>query len=139
MDISPPVDGEVLKIDPSRPTTESMRRHPKLGQLLTAAPLDGTKSSGVTCVKLSPSAEYCLLGYGVRENIPSVDGRENRHPVTSLYNVNKGMQHVCTLTSADDDVNIARFHPESGHGFVYGTKQGRVRILSTRPWNHYHL
>ena len=140
LDSSPPPDGELMQLDPKILRTESMRKYPKLGQLLMAAPLDGAKASGVTCVKLSPSAEYCLLGYGVRENIPSVDGLdENRHPVTALYNVKKGMKHVSTLTSADDDVNIARFHPESGHGFVYGTKQGRVRVLAPRVWNHYHV
>ena len=140
LDTTPPPGGEPMPLDPKIVRTEGMRRHPKLGQLLMAAPLDGAKSSGVTCVKLSPSSEYVLLGYGVRENIPSVDdGGETRHPVTSLYNVKKGMKHVCTLTCGDDDVNIARFHPESGHGFVYGTKQGRVRVLSKRPWNYYHL
>lgn len=138
LDTSPPLDGELVPLDPKVIRTESMRRQPNVGKLLMAAPLDGAKSSGVTCVKLSPSAEYCLLGYGVRENIPSVhDGEETRHPVTSLYNVKKGMKHICTLTCADDDVNIARFHPESGHGFVYGTKQGRVRIMAKRPWNLY--
>ena len=140
LDTSMPPDGEPLPLNPNVVRTESMRRHPNLGKLLQAAPLDGVKSSGVTCVKLSPSAEYCLLGYGVRENIPSVhEYEELRHPVTSLYNIKKGMKHVCTLTCADDDVNIARFHPESGHGFVYGTKQGRVRVLAKRPWNYYHL
>ena len=140
MDTSSPFGIEATKQNPGIPAADGTKRNPKLGQLIVAAPLDGAKASGVTCVKLSPSAEYCLLGYGVRESIPSVDGREeSRHPVTALYNVKKGMKHVCTLTSVDDDVNIARFHPESGHGFVYGTKQGRVRVLSTRPWNEYHL
>lgn len=140
LDTSMPPDGEPLPLNPNIVRTESMRRHPNLGKLLQAAPLDGAKSSGVTCVKFSPSAEYCLLGYGVRENIPSVhEYEELRHPVTSMYNVKKGMKHVCTLTCADDDVNIARFHPESGHGFVYGTKQGRMRVLAKRPWNYYHL
>ena len=142
MDTSPPIDAGVQANNTcsNDQATESMQRHPNLGQLLMAAPLDGTKASGVTCVKLSPSAEYCLLGYGVRESILSVDGNEEiRHPVTALYNVKKGMQHVCTLMSPDDDVNIARFHPESGHGFVYGTKQGRVRVLATRPWNQYQI
>ena len=141
LDTSPPPDGQtMLPLNPQIVRTECMRKYPNLGKVINAAPLDGTKSSGVTCVKLSPSAEYCLLGYGVRENIPSVhEHEEERHPVTSLYNVKKGMKHVCTLTCADDDVNIARFHPESGHGFVYGTKQGRVRVLAKRPWNYYHL
>jgi len=138
MDTSPPVDGVVQINDVNIHATEGMRNHPKLGQLLMAAPLDGTKASGVTCVKLSPTGEYCLLGYGVRESVLSADGNEEiRHPVTALYNVKKGMKQVCTLLSPDDDVNIARFHPETGHGFVYGTKQGRVRVLATRPWNQY--
>lgn len=141
LNTSPPPDGlQMLPLDPKIIRDESMRKYPNLGKVLNASPLDGTKSSGVTCVKLSPSAEYCLLGYGVRENLPPVDGtEEERHPVTSLYNVKKGMKHVCTLTCADDDVNIARFHTESGHGFVYGTKQGRVRVMAPRVWNYYHL
>ena len=59
------------------------------------------------------------------------------HPVTALYRIRGGMAHVSTMLSSDDDVNIARFHPESGYGFVYGTKQGRVRVQSPRPWNFY--
>jgi hypothetical protein len=108
---------------------------PRLGQLLEAYPLDATKASAVTCVKFSPSADFCLIGYGVRE--PVVVGGGNFHPVTAVYRVRGGMDHVSTMLSGDDDVNIARFHPDSGHSFVYGTKQGRVRVLSPRPWNFY--
>ena len=109
-----------------------------MGQLLQASPLDSTKASGVTCVKFSPSTEYCLLGYGVRETIQGEQEIDSRyHPVATVYRIN-GMKHISTMLSGDDDVNIARFHPESGHGFVYGTKQGRVRNMSTRPWNYYH-
>jgi hypothetical protein len=108
---------------------------PRLGQLLEACPLDVTKASAVTCVKFSPSTDFCLIGYGVRE--PVVEGGRNFHPVTAVYRIRGGMDHVSTMLSGDDDVNIARFHPESGHSFVYGTKQGRVRVLSTRPWNFY--
>mmetsp|Transcript_17504 Transcript_17504/g.25919 ORF Transcript_17504/g.25919 Transcript_17504/m.25919 type:complete len:826 (+) Transcript_17504:119-2596(+) len=120
-------------------TTSVAKGHrPRLGQLLQASPLDGAKASAVTCVKFSPSADFCLLGYGVREPITLENGEESRyHPVTALYQIKGGMTHVSTLISSDDDVNIARFHPDSGYGFVYGTKQGRVRMLSTRPWNYY--
>jgi len=107
---------------------------PRLGQLLEAAPLDGSKAAAVTCVKFSPSADFCLLGYGVRE---PAEGDEH-HPVTALYRIRGGMTHLSTMLSGDDDVNIARFHPDSGYGFVYGTKQGRVRVLSPRPWNYYN-
>jgi len=119
--------------------TSSSSTQPHLGQILEASPLDGTKASGVTCVKFSPSAEFCLLGYGVRESSSSSNGEEEQlHPVTALYRIQGGLAHVSTMLSGDDDVNIARFHPESGYGFVYGTKQGRVRVLSPRPWNYYH-
>lgn len=123
---------------------------PSLGRLLEAAPLDGAKASGVTCVKFSPSAEHCLLGYGVRETVSARSNAAGEgeggdgavgpsyHPVAALYRIRGGMTHVSTMMSGDDDVNIARFHPEVGHGFVYGTKQGRVRVLSPRPWNYYY-
>jgi len=107
-----------------------------LGELIEATPL-GSKASSVTCVKFSPSAEFCLLGYGVRENAqPIVE--HNYHPVSAIYRVSGGMKHIVTMLSGEDDVNIATFHPESGHGFVYGTKQGRVRVLSPCPWNYYY-
>jgi hypothetical protein len=109
---------------------------PRLGQLLEACPLDGAKASAVTCVKFSPSTDFCLIGYGVRE--PVVEGGGHFHPVTAVYRVRGGMTHVSTMLSGDDDVNIARFHPDSGHGFVYGTKQGRVRVMSCRPWMYYN-
>lgn len=96
---------------------------PRLGQLLEACPLDGAKASAVTCVKFAPSSDFLLLGYGVRE--PISNGQDSRyHPVTALYRVIGGMTHISTMLSEDDDVNIARFHPDSGYGFVYGTKQG---------------
>eukprot|EP00586_Coscinodiscus_wailesii_P013466 CAMPEP_0172511490 /NCGR_PEP_ID=MMETSP1066-20121228/236873_1 /TAXON_ID=671091 /ORGANISM="Coscinodiscus wailesii, Strain CCMP2513" /LENGTH=674 /DNA_ID=CAMNT_0013290889 /DNA_START=168 /DNA_END=2189 /DNA_ORIENTATION=+ len=119
----------LVSLDTSRPD--------RLGELLEASPLDGAKASGVTCVKFSPSSEFLLLGYGVRESTPPNNNRDTQipcHPVTALYRIRGGMTHVATMMSQNDDVNIARFHPHSGHGFVYGTKQGKVRILSPKPW-----
>lgn len=104
-----------------------------LGKVIEATPLQ-SRAASVTCVKFSPSAEFCLLGYGVRETGQSLP----YHPVNSLYRVNGGMAQVASMLSRDDDVNIARFHPQSGVGFVYGTKQGRVRVLAPRPWNYYY-
>lgn len=119
-----------------RPSCAVARGHrPRLGQLLEAHPLDANKAQAVTCVKFSPSTDFCLIGYGVRE--PMIEGGNNFHPVTAVYRIRGGMLHVSTMLSGDDDVNIARFHPDSGHSFVYGTKQGRVRVLSPRPWNFY--
>jgi len=136
------------------PQSTSLLRHQlsrdlPIGNVIRACRLAGPKASGVTCVKFSPSADYCLLGYGVRENTPQ-GGDRSAHPVTAIYGSNREhtsengsspesqLLHVTTLRSTEDDVNIARFHPESGYGFVYGTKQGKVRVLSARPWNYYY-
>jgi hypothetical protein len=111
---------------------------PRLGQLMEAFPFETAKASAVTCVKFSPSTDFCLVGYGVREPLSPNSSPSDFHPVTALYQIRGGMRHISTLLSGDDDVNIARFHPDSGYGFVYGTKQGRVRVLSPRPWNYYY-
>ena len=135
-----PIDNEALRAassTPGPPVRISKHTRPRLGQLLEACPLDGAKASAVTCVKFSPSTNFCLIGYGVREPLVEHNG-QHYHPVAALYRVRGGMTHVSTMLSSDDDVNIARFHPESGYGFVYGTKQGRVRVLSPRPWNFYN-
>jgi hypothetical protein len=131
-------DRESATGSPTGPSSMPRSRHrrPRLGQLLEACPLDGAKASAVTCVKFSPSTDFCLIGYGVREPLLEYNGNQY-HPVTALYRIRGGMAHVSTMLSSDDDVNIARFHPESGYGFVYGTKQGRVRVQSPRPWNFY--
>jgi len=107
-----------------------------LGQVLEAAPLSESKAPGVTCVKFSPSTEYCLLGFGVRDKENTINSNDDHsvHPVISIYRCKGTMAHVSTAFSCDDDVNIALFHPESGHGMVYGTKQGRVKVLATMPW-----
>ena len=131
-------DRESATGSPTGPSPIPRSRHirPRLGQLLEACRLEGAKASAVTCVKFSPSTEFCLIGYGVREPLLEYNGN-HYHPVTALYRIRGGMAHVSTMLSSDDDVNIARFHPESGYGFVYGTKQGRVRVQSPRPWNFY--
>jgi hypothetical protein len=134
----PPQCGEPPQLR-GQMTSVAKGHRPRLGQLLEACPLDGAKASAVTCVKFAPSADFCLLGYGVREPLSSEGADSNFHPVTALYRVRGGMTHISTMLSGDDDVNIARFHPDSGYGFVYGTKQGRVRVLSPRPWNYYNL
>lgn len=110
---------------------------PRLGQLLEAHPLEQQKATAVTCVKFSPSTDYLLLGYGVRD--PSSEGQPQYHPVTAVYRARGDMQHISTMLSGEDDVNIARFHPDAGYGFAYGTKQGRVRIQSPRPWMFYNV
>ncbi|MCI02499.1 transducin/WD-like repeat-protein [Trifolium medium] len=46
----------------------------------------------------------------------------------SVYRVSD-MELVRVLPSAEDEVNVACFHPFPGGGLVYGTKEGKLRIL----------
>jgi activator-of-BECN1-regulated-autophagy protein 1 len=118
-----------INIDPLSPSK-------KFGQLLQASPLSETKAPGVTCVKFSPSTEFCLIGFGVRdkENITDAEDDNDAHPVLSIYRCKGKMTQVATAYSCDDDVNIALFHPSSGNFIAYGTKQGRLKVLGTVPW-----
>ena len=83
LDTSPVMGHDSANINPApRYNVTSVTRgyHPQLGQLLEAAPLVGSTVAAVMCVKFSPSADFCLLGYGVRE--PTEGGQH--HPVTAL-------------------------------------------------------
>ena len=48
--------------------------------------------------------------------------------VGQVYRVSD-MKLVRVVPSADDEVNVACFHPVVGEGLAYGTKEGRLRIL----------
>ena len=103
------------------------------GVLLQATALDDHSFSGaagetagsdiVTSVKLSPTASLVLLGHSRGGDGTFGDGVPR--VVSVMYRVGD-MVRVNTRKEVGDDVNIARFHPVSGAGVVYGTKQGRI-------------
>uniref|UniRef100_A0A7S3JR96 F-box domain-containing protein n=1 Tax=Aureoumbra lagunensis TaxID=44058 RepID=A0A7S3JR96_9STRA len=103
------------------------------GRILQAAPLDDRSFSGagyetagsdiVTSVKLSPTANFVLLGHSRGGDVSSGDGVPRI--VSIVYRVGD-MTKLDTRKQIGDDVNIARFHPTSGAGLIYGTKQGRI-------------
>ncbi|KAH9621619.1 hypothetical protein KSS87_004966 [Heliosperma pusillum] len=88
----------------------------------------------LTSIQFSPTSEHLLLAYGRRHNslLKSVviDGENTTHIYTILevYRVSD-MELVRVLPSAEDEVNVACFHPYAGGGLVYGTKEGKLRIL----------
>ncbi|CAM9132911.1 unnamed protein product [Heterosigma akashiwo] len=45
------------------------------------------------------------------------------------------MSFVDVQYEEEDDVNIAQFHPQSGRGYIYGTKQGRVKVVKCRNYD----
>ncbi|XP_022721832.1 uncharacterized protein LOC111279181 isoform X6 [Durio zibethinus] len=98
----------------------------------------------LTSIQFSPTSEHILLAYGRRHNslLKSVviDG-ETTVPIYTILEVYRvsDMELVRVLPSAEDEVNVACFHPSVGGGLVYGTKEGKLRILqydSSSSINH---
>ncbi|XP_068653731.1 uncharacterized protein [Aristolochia californica] len=88
----------------------------------------------LTSIQFSPTSEHILLAYGRRHSslLRSivVDG-ETTIPIYTILEVYRvsDMELVRVLPSAEDEVNVACFHPLVGGGLVYGTKEGKLRIL----------
>ncbi|KAK6914193.1 hypothetical protein RJ641_021514, partial [Dillenia turbinata] len=98
----------------------------------------------LTSIQFSPTSEHLLLAYGRRHSslLKSVviDG-ETTVPIYTILEVYRvsNMELVRVLPSAEDEVNVACFHPTVGGGLVYGTKEGKLRILqydSSHAINH---
>ncbi|KAE8670419.1 Protein FAR1-RELATED SEQUENCE 7 [Hibiscus syriacus] len=88
----------------------------------------------LTSIQFSPTSEYILLAYGRRHSsllkIVVIDGQTTVpiYTILEVYRVSD-MELVRVLPSAEDEVNVACFHPSVGCGLVYGTKEGKLRIL----------
>lgn len=88
----------------------------------------------LTSIQFSPTSEHLLLAYGRRHSslLKSlvIDG-ETSIPIYTILEVYRvsDMELVRVLPSAEDEVNVACFHPSVGGGLVYGTKEGKLRIL----------
>ncbi|KAE8667968.1 Transducin family protein / WD-40 repeat family protein isoform 2 [Hibiscus syriacus] len=91
----------------------------------------------VLCMSFfSPTSEHILLAYGRRHSslLKSVviDGQTTVpiYTILEVYRVSvSDMELVRVLPSLEDEVNVACFHPSVGGGLVYGTKEGKLRIL----------
>ncbi|KAJ6403664.1 hypothetical protein OIU84_011965 [Salix udensis] len=88
----------------------------------------------LTSIQFSPTSEHILLAYGRRHGslLKSIviDG-ETKSPIYTVLEVYRvsDMELVRVLPSAEDEVNVACFHPFAGGGLVYGTKEGKLRVL----------
>lgn len=88
----------------------------------------------LTSIQFSPTSEHILLAYGRRHSslLKSlvIDG-ETTLPIYTILEVYRvsDMELVRVLPSAEDEVNVACFHPLPGGGLVYGTKEGKLRVL----------
>ncbi|KAL1545297.1 hypothetical protein AAHA92_22040 [Salvia divinorum] len=88
----------------------------------------------LTSIQFSPTSDHLLLAYGRRHSslLKSIviDGDTTIpiYTILEIYRVSD-MELVRVLPSAEDEVNVACFHPSVGGGFIYGTKEGKLRIL----------
>ncbi|KAL6518143.1 hypothetical protein OROMI_033844 [Orobanche minor] len=61
-------------------------------------------------------------------NPPEVNKQLKDEMQSMIYRVSD-MELVRILPIAEDEVNVACFHPLVGGGLVYGTKEGKLRIF----------
>lgn len=94
----------------------------------------------LTSIQFSPTSSHILLAYGRRHNslMRSVLGDGTvAMPVYTILEVYRvsDMKLVGVLPSTEDEVNVACFHPLVGGGLAYGTKEGKLRIISMSSLN----
>ncbi|XP_076894779.1 uncharacterized protein LOC143547180 [Bidens hawaiensis] len=112
------------------------------GSVLISRPIRAAHC--LTSIQFSPTSEHILLAYGRRHSsllksiVINGDSSLSIYTVLEVYRASN-MELVSVLPSAEDEVNVACFHPFAGGGLVYGTKEGKLRILeydgthATRP------
>lgn len=112
---------------------------PTFGSVLISRPIRAAHC--LTSIQFSPTSEHILLAYGRRHSslLKSIDINGDTslsiYTVLEVYRV-ADMELVSVLPSAEDEVNVACFHPFSGGGIVYGTKEGKLRILQFNGGGH---
>lgn len=102
------------------------------GMVLISRPIRAAHC--LTSIQFSPTSEHILLAYGRRHSsllksiVINGETSLSIYTVLEVYRVSD-MELVSVLPSAEDEVNVACFHPLAGGGLVYGTKEGKLRIL----------
>lgn len=92
----------------------------------------------LTSIQFSPTSQLILVAYGRRhmsllESLVAEDGTITPlHTIIEMYSL-PNLKLVETFASAEDEVNVATFHPVCGEGIAYGTKEGRLQRILRRP------
>ncbi|KAJ9182363.1 hypothetical protein P3X46_006366 [Hevea brasiliensis] len=91
----------------------------------------------VACMLPHPEADPGLQGQVLHDNAGAATSLAHQvvfglvlasRAIRAVYRVSD-MELVRVLPSAEDEVKVACFHPSVGGGLVYGTKEGKLRIL----------
>ena len=88
----------------------------------------------LTSIQFSPTSEHVLLAYGRRHPslyllMADAESFSQVHTILEIFSA-KDMHLVRIIPSVEDEVNAACFHPTPGQGIAYGTKEGKLRILT---------
>lgn len=101
------------------------------GQVMSARAIKAAHC--LTSIQFSPTSEHVLLAYGRRHPslcllMADADTFSQLYTILEVFST-KDLRLVRIIPSVDDEVNAACFHPIPGRGIVYGTKEGRLRVL----------
>jgi WD domain, G-beta repeat len=89
----------------------------------------------LTSVQFSPTGGHLLLAYGkkhsslLRSLVMDQGTLMPLHTILEVVTV-KDMSLMRVLPSVEDEINAACFHPAPGGGIAYGTKEGKLRVIS---------
>ena len=102
------------------------------GQVMSARAVKAAHC--LTSIQFSPTSGHVLLAYGRRHPslcllMADADSFSQVHTILEIFST-KDLRLVRIIPSVDDEVNAACFHPMPGQGIVYGTKEGRLRVLT---------
>ena len=102
------------------------------GQVMSARAVKAAHC--LTSIQFSPTSEHVLLAYGRRHPslcllMADADSFSQVHTILEIFSTSD-LRLVRIIPSVDDEVNAACFHPIPGQGIVYGTKEGRLRVLT---------
>lgn len=105
---------------------------PAFGQVLASRAIRAAHC--LTSIQFSPASDHILLAYGRRHSSllrSLIINGTTTIPIFTILEIYRvsDMELVKVLPSAEDEVNVACFHPVVGGGLAYGTKEGRLRIF----------
>jgi hypothetical protein len=106
---------------------------PSIGEVVRARRVRAAHC--LTSVQFSPTGDHLLLAYGkkhsslLRSLVMDQGTLMPLHTILEIVAV-KDMSLMRVLPSVDDEINAACFHPTPGGGLAYGTKEGRLRVIS---------